>query len=81
MPKELNLYLVYDTIANYSYLIASTNCLGAARYVQSVRQYSKQIQIDFNRGTEGIQVAYLGIASDTLEPGFITGAFIELANP
>lgn len=76
---KLNLYLVYDSIANYSYLIASTSCLGAARYVQSVRQYSKQIQI--NHGSEGIQVSYLGIASDTLEPGFITGAFIELANP
>lgn len=76
---ELKIYLVDDIITNYSYLIASTSPLKAARLASKMRKYSK-MPIDYD-GIEEIQVAYLGIAGKNLDVGFITGAFVEISNP
>ena len=77
---ELNLYLVDDIITNYSYLIASTSHLEAAELASMMRKYSKKMPIDYD-GIEEIQVAYLGIAGNNLDAGFVTGAFVEISNP
>ena len=75
---ELKIYLVDDIITNYSYLIASTSPLEAARLASKMRKYSK-MPIDYD-GIEEIQVAYLGIAGKNLDAGFVTRAFVEISN-